>query len=92
MRLLVGQTVCAVVYKSDVSMNYGPLNGSLKGDNLGIVAFKVKSATQLTGQSSSGSPKVMVEVLDAGAVCGKPLTTFNAAPAPPRSSPMDTRP
>ena len=40
---LVGQQVCAVVQDSDVSINYDPLNGSLKGDSLGRVAFRVLS-------------------------------------------------
>src|SRR5687767_9626367 len=38
---LAGRTVCAVVYDSDVSINYSPLNGSLKGANLGTVSFEV---------------------------------------------------
>ena len=46
---LQGHTVCGVVYKGDISINYDPLNGSLKGDNLGTVAFRVLSVTRLTG-------------------------------------------
>ncbi len=34
LKQLQGQTVCAVVYKGDLSINYDPLDGSLKGDNL----------------------------------------------------------
>ena len=45
---LVGEYVCAVVYDSDISINYDPLDGSLKGANLGIVAFEVLSVTPLS--------------------------------------------
>ena len=37
-------TVCAVVYDSNISINDGPLNASLKGANLGTVALRVLSA------------------------------------------------
>ena len=73
LKLLEGQGVCAVVYDSDISINYDPLNGSLKGANLGIVAFEVISVTELTGFSSSSLPKVTVEILDAEEVCEGPL-------------------
>jgi hypothetical protein len=46
---LVGQRICAVVYDGDVSINYGPLSGSLKGANLGVVAFEVLTVSRLTG-------------------------------------------
>ncbi len=97
---LQGHTVCAVVYKSDVSINYGPLTGSLKGDNLGTVAFRVLSVTRLTGSSSSSLPAVEILMLDADLVCegtfgGPPpaLTLFDDAPEPISSSePFDVRP
>ena len=63
---LVGQAVCAVVYDSDVSVNYNPLNASLKGANLGTVAFAVIS-TQPRGGSSL--PAVELQILDATEVC-----------------------
>src|SRR5690606_8493077 len=34
LKMLVGKTIIAVVYDSDISMNYGPLRGNLKGANL----------------------------------------------------------
>lgn len=90
---LVGYTVCAVVYDSDVSINYGPLNGSLKGANLGTVAFQVLAVTELTGYSSSALPEVEILILDAETACGGPQTLFTDAPEPRSSSePFDTVP
>ncbi len=34
-------TVCALVYKSDISINYDPLDGNLQGANRGLIAFDV---------------------------------------------------
>jgi len=72
---LIGQNVCAVVYDSDISINYSSpdpvfanLDGSLKGANYGIVAFKVISVTGvagLDGFSDSSLPEVEIEILDA---------------------------
>jgi hypothetical protein len=91
--LLVGQRVCAVVYDSDISINYGPLNGSLKGANLGTVAFLVLSVTQHVGGSSSSLPDVSIQILDAAQVCAGPVTLFTAAPEPTSSSePFDVVP
>jgi len=84
--LLVDEIVCAVVYDSDVSINYDPLDGSLKGDNLGIVAFKVISVSQLFGFSSSSLPEVEIEILDAEDVCDEELELFTDAPVPISSS------
>ena len=66
---LVGENVCAVVYDSDVSIDYDILEGSLKGTNLGIVAFTIISVTQLTEFSSSSLPAVEVDILDAELFC-----------------------
>jgi len=66
---LVGENLCAVVYDSDVSIDYDKLEGSLKGDNLGIVAFTLNSVTQLTEFSSSSLPEVEVDILDASLFC-----------------------
>jgi hypothetical protein len=85
LKMLEGSCICAVVYDSDISINYDPLNGSLKGANLGIVAFEVLDVTQLTGQSSGSLPKVEIRILDADQVCAGPLTLFDA-PAPISSS------
>ena len=87
---LIGQTVCAVVYDSDISINYGPLNGNLQGANLGTVAFTVNKVTSLRGQSSGTLPKVSLTIRDADVVCNGPLKPFTNVPAPISSSvPMD---
>ena len=86
LKLLEGSPVCAVVYDSDVSINYDPLDGSLKGDNLGTVAFQVLTVTELTGYSSSSLPSVDLEILDTDVVCGRKLNLFQDAPAPISSS------
>jgi hypothetical protein len=78
--MLIGKTVCAVVYDSDISINYGPLNGSLKGANLGIVAFTVDNVQRLTGYSSSSLPKVTITVVDADEACGTEQQLFLDAP------------
>jgi hypothetical protein len=84
--------ICAVVYDSDISINYDPLNGSLKGANLGIVAFEVLDVSRLTGQSSGSLPQVQIRILDADEVCAGPLSLFDA-PAPTSSSePFDVDP
>ena len=84
-------TLCAVVYDSDLSIDYGPLSGSLKGVNLGTVAFRVLSSSPLFDHSSGSLPQVEVEVLDAGTVCEQELRLFTDAPEPESSSrPYDT--
>jgi hypothetical protein len=84
--MLIGKTVCAVVYDSDISINYGPLNGSLKGATLGIVAFTVTNVVRLTGYSSSSLPKVTLTIVDADEACGATQTLFLDAPVPKSSS------
>jgi hypothetical protein len=68
---LIGQTFCAVVYDSDVSMNYDPLEGNLQGANYGILALEVLAV----GPDPDGSvlPDVTIRVLDPG-VCGQGVT------------------
>jgi CSLREA domain-containing protein len=84
-------TFCAVVYDSGLSIDYGPLSGSLKGENLGTVAFRVLSSSPLFDHSSGSLPQVQVEVLDAGTVCEQELRLFTDAPEPESSSePYDT--
>jgi hypothetical protein len=90
---LIGRTVCALVWDSDISINYGPLNGSLKGEKLGVVAFDVLDVVYLSGFSSSTLPRVQVTIRDANEVCQGPLVLFNDAPEPLSSSqPADIRP
>ncbi len=93
LKQLEGSRVCAVVYKSDISMNYDPLEGSLKGDNQGTVAFDVLSVTERTNGSSSSLPQVDIQVLDAREVCEATLTMFTEVPVPTSSSePFDVVP
>ena len=91
--MLTNQTVLAVVFDSGISTNYSPLTGSLKGENLGLVAFKVLGATQRTNGSSSSLPKVSIRILDVSEVSKLSLSLFSNAPAPTSSSePMDINP
>jgi hypothetical protein len=91
--MLVGQTICAVVYDSDVSINYSPLLGSLKGANLGIVAFDVLDVRRRFDGSTGSLPRVTIRIRDAEAVCGGPLVLFANAPVPRSSSePYDVAP
>ena len=56
------------------------MDGSLKGANLGTVAFEVIDATQLFGFSDSSLPEVTIKIMDAVAVCGGPQALFFDAP------------
>ena len=95
LELLVGKNVCAVVYDSDVSINYDvPINGSLKGANLGTVAFNVISTTVLVegvdeNVSSGSLREVVIEILDAYVVCNEEQELFNAPPLMSSSEPYD---
>ena len=91
--MLTGQKIIAIVYDSEVSINYSPLNGSLKGENLGIVAFEVERVTRRTDGSSGSLPVVQVRILDAESIRGYPLFLFSNAPVPRSSSePFDITP
>ena len=93
LKLLEGLRVCAVVQAGDVSINYGPQTGSLKGANLGTVAFEVLSVTQLIGGSSSALPEVSLQIIDADTVCEGQLELFSDAPELfSASEPIDTVP
>ena len=90
---LVGRDVCAVTWKGDIGIGYGPLTGSLKGANLGRAAFRVDAVRKLTGYSSSALPRVTLTVLDADQVCGRALDLHLEAPRPTSSStPFDIDP
>ena len=86
---LVGRNVCAVVYDSDVSINYDHgdpslgVNGNLKGATLGRVSFRVNSTSTLNNFSSSTLPQVNITIMGVGG-CGQWLL-FNA-PVPESSS------
>jgi len=90
---LEGGTYCAIVYDSDVSINY-PVEGNLQGENLGIAAFRVEidGVEKLNGFSSSSLPTVLITVLDPTSVCSGPLTTVDAPEPPSSSEPFDIDP
>ena len=91
--MLTGQTVYAVVYDSDISINYSPLLGNLQGANLGIVAFDVIRATKRTDGSTSDLPKVTIRIRNVNEVAALKLTLFSNAPVPLSSSePFDITP
>jgi hypothetical protein len=90
---LIGRTVCALVWDSDISINYGPIEGSLKGEKLGVAAFEVQDVVYLNGFSSSTLPRVKIQIKDANQVCEQSLSLYTTAPVPSSSSvPADIRP
>jgi hypothetical protein len=91
--MLKGQTVIAVVYDSEISINYSPLQGNLMGANLGIVAFEVMDVMERTDGSTSSLPKVKVRIKDAAIVANGNLQLFKNSPVPQSSSePFDIKP
>jgi len=93
LKMLIGKTVLAVVYDSDVSINYGPLNGSLKGETLGLVALEVISVERRMDGSSGSLPKIMVRIINANEAKNAALKLFSNAPVPQSSSePFDINP
>ncbi len=91
--MLIGQTVLAVVYDSDISINYSPLEGNLQGANLGLVAFDVLEVRERTDGSDSSLPRVTIRIRDVDEVAALPLALFSNAPVPQSSSePFDVVP
>jgi uncharacterized repeat protein (TIGR01451 family) len=92
---LQGKDVCAVVYDSDVSINYDHgtaslgVNGNLQGSTLGIVAFTVNVVRTLNNFSSSTLPEVQITVRDPKLVC-RNFKLLNA-PVPNSSSEPNDR-
>lgn len=84
--MLQGQTVYALVYDSDVSTNYDPIQANLQGDNLGLIAFKVLEVTKRNDGSDSDLPRVKITILDADDYTSGTLYLFNNAPEPFSSS------
>ena len=80
LKALRGRTVCAVVFDSDISINYDPLNGSLKGANLGVVAFQVLDFGGNTPESDDSLPNMQVMVLHADTCLNGADTTGNDQP------------
>ena len=67
---LVGETVCAVVYDSDISVDVSAGFGSLKGATVGLTAFDV---TAVNPDPAGGLPLITVDLLasaDVQSVCG----------------------
>ncbi len=90
--MLDGRSVCALVYDSDVSINYAPLQGNLQGATLGVVAFDVMSVAARTDGSTSDLPRVTIRVRDP-ALCDAELFLLRNAPIPASSSePFDVIP
>ena len=93
---LEGNTYCAVVYDSDIGINYfedGTLDGNLMGATLGIAAFMVDvdGVNKLDGFSTSTLPSVTITILDANSTCG--VLQTESAPIPASSSlPFDIDP
>jgi len=91
--MLVGKTVLAVVYDSEISINYSPLLGNLMGANLGIVAFDVLEVTERSDGSSGSLPRVKIIIRDVAETIAAPLMIFANAPVPQSSSePFDIVP
>lgn len=93
LKMLVNQVVIAVVYDSDISINYDPIEASLKGATLGVVAFKVLSISKRTDGSSSDLPVMKIKILNADEVIEKGLYLFKNVPTIQSSSePFDIDP
>jgi len=90
---LIGESVYALVYDSDISINYSPLEGNLQGANLGVVAFEVLDVQERTDGSSSSLPKVTVRIKNPQITTATTLFLYQNAPAPTSSSePFDIVP
>lgn len=87
---LIGKDVYAVVYDSDISINYdlgSPLgvNGNLQGETLGVVVFRVNEVRTLSNFSSSTLPEVQITILSASSFGNSNFDLLNA-PIPMSSS------
>jgi hypothetical protein len=89
---LVGLTVGVLVHDSDISMNYGPINGNLQGGYLGLAAFEVLAVTQFVGGSSSTLPVVHIKIVDPVTVFGGSLVLYDAPTITDSSNPFDVIP
>ncbi len=93
LKMLEGQTVYAVVYDSDISVNYDPIEANLQGANLGIVALDILNVTERTDGSSSDLPIISIRIRNTTEIGGLTLSIFSNAPIPESSSePFDVSP
>lgn len=91
--MLKGRTIVAVVYDSDVSINYSPLTGNLMGSNLGMVAFDVVNVMKRNDGSSGSLPVVTIKIRNVTELNTQNLLLFANAPTPASSSePFDVTP
>jgi hypothetical protein len=92
LKMLVGKKVLALVYDSDISINYSPIEGNLKGGNLGLIAFEVLDARDRLDASSSSLPILSIRILNANAVREGQKVLFANPPIPQSSSePFDIK-
>ncbi|PRY87119.1 hypothetical protein [Mongoliibacter ruber] len=93
LKMLEGKKVLAVVYDSDININYSPMRGNLKGENLGLVAFEVISIRKNEEGSSSSLPIVKIQILDVDLVMNWKKVLFSNPPVAQSSSePFDIIP
>ncbi|MCL6258829.1 hypothetical protein M3O96_07020 [Aquiflexum sp. TKW24L] len=93
LKMLVGVKVLAVVYDSDISVNYSPLEGNLQGANLGLVAFEVLDVKKRVGGSDADLPVVTIKILNVEALSQFGVVLYSNAPEPQSSSePEDVNP
>jgi hypothetical protein len=93
LKMLVGVKVIAVVYNSNIGVNYSPLKGNLQGANLGLVAFEVMDVKKRVGGSDSDLPVVTIKILNVEGISKFGVVLFSNAPEPQSSSmPQDTNP
>lgn len=93
LKMLIGKTILAVVYDSDISTNYSPLNANLQGATLGLVVFDIVNVVERTDGSSSSLPRVTITIRSVSDATAAPLMLFSNAPVPQSSSePYDIAP
>ena len=69
---LLGRSVCAVIYDDDLSPPAEGFDMSLRGANLGLMAFRVQGVVD----TASPWPGMTVELLDVRETCSAPLQTY----------------
>lgn len=93
LKMLVGYKVLAVVYDSDISINYSPLEANLQGGNLGLVAFEIVSVSQRTNGGEGSLPAISIRILNVDELSDFGLALFSNVPTPTSSSePFDVVP